>query len=205
MRPYPPPIAPAGLGGGSNWSVLSAVILFGPLLMGLAGPLAVRGTGLPGPRESRRAATRAADEIAMTLKGDDAPSAISVGGMTKRFGKVTAVDGVSFEVRPGETVALWGPNGAGKTTILRCLLGLLPCEGTARTWVSPAGRAGERVVNGSATCRRTFGCMPTSRCGIRSDSTQGFAGSGPTESTSCSAIGGSTTSRVGRSANCRAA
>jgi ABC-type multidrug transport system ATPase subunit len=40
-----------------------------------------------------------------------------------------ALDQVSFDIQPGEAVALWGANGAGKTTALRCLLGLLPFEG----------------------------------------------------------------------------
>ncbi len=44
--------------------------------------------------------------------------------LTKRYGAVTAVDHLSFEVEAGETFALIGPNGAGKTTTLRILLGL---------------------------------------------------------------------------------
>jgi ABC-type multidrug transport system ATPase subunit len=44
--------------------------------------------------------------------------------LTKRYGAVTAVDDLSFEVERGETFALIGPNGAGKTTTLRLLLGL---------------------------------------------------------------------------------
>ncbi len=50
--------------------------------------------------------------------------------LTRRFGRVVAVDDVSFTVARGESVALWGSNGAGKTTVLRCLLGLLPFGGT---------------------------------------------------------------------------
>ena len=52
--------------------------------------------------------------------------------LTKRFGRFTAVNGVSFEVTPGEAVALWGPNGAGKSTLIKCLLGLLRFEGAVR-------------------------------------------------------------------------
>jgi len=52
--------------------------------------------------------------------------------LTKRFGRFTAVDEVSFEVAAGEAVALWGPNGAGKSTLLKCLLGLLRFAGTVR-------------------------------------------------------------------------
>ena len=54
---------------------------------------------------------------------------ISVEGLTKRFGQVTAVDGVSFEARDGEVTGLLGPNGAGKTTALRMLYGLMRPDG----------------------------------------------------------------------------
>jgi len=57
---------------------------------------------------------------------------LAVAGLSKRFGKFTAVEDVSFEVAPGEAVALWGPNGAGKSTLLKCLLGLLRFTGTVR-------------------------------------------------------------------------
>lgn len=49
--------------------------------------------------------------------------------LTKRYDRSLALDGVSFTVADGESVALWGPNGAGKTTIVRCILGLVNFEG----------------------------------------------------------------------------
>ena len=54
---------------------------------------------------------------------------IEVRNLTKRFGRFTAVDDLSFTVGAGEAVALWGANGAGKTTAVRCLLNLFPYEG----------------------------------------------------------------------------
>jgi ABC-2 type transport system ATP-binding protein len=58
--------------------------------------------------------------------------AISVRGVTKRFGSITAVDDLSFEVRPGVVTGFLGPNGAGKSTTLRIVLGLVtPTEGSA--------------------------------------------------------------------------
>src|SRR3954447_16918052 len=57
---------------------------------------------------------------------------IDVVGLTKRFGAVTALDNLTFSVRPGVVTGFLGPNGAGKTTTLRCLLGLVePTDGTA--------------------------------------------------------------------------
>jgi ABC-2 type transport system ATP-binding protein len=57
---------------------------------------------------------------------------IQVRGLVKRFGSVTAVDGLSFNVQPGTVTGFLGPNGAGKTTTLRMLLGLVaPSAGTA--------------------------------------------------------------------------
>ncbi|HEX2360876.1 MAG TPA: ABC transporter ATP-binding protein [Jiangellaceae bacterium] len=59
-------------------------------------------------------------------------AAISVQGLTKRFGSVTAVDDLSFDVPPGTITGFIGPNGAGKTTTLRAVLGLVrPTAGTA--------------------------------------------------------------------------
>ena len=61
--------------------------------------------------------------------------AIRTVGLTKRFGELTAVDHVSFEVRRGEIFGFLGPNGAGKTTTIRMLTTLLkPTEGTAEVW-----------------------------------------------------------------------
>jgi sodium transport system ATP-binding protein len=55
---------------------------------------------------------------------------LSARNLVKRFGPITAVDGVSLNVRAGEVVGLLGPNGAGKTTALRMLAGILtPTEG----------------------------------------------------------------------------
>ena len=56
---------------------------------------------------------------------------IEVQGLTKRYGRLVAVDDLSFTVRPGEVMGLVGPNGAGKTTTLRCLSGILPPTGGA--------------------------------------------------------------------------
>ena len=55
---------------------------------------------------------------------------ISVEGVTKRYGAVTAVDDLSFTVDRGEVVGFLGPNGAGKTTTMRMITGTLqPDEG----------------------------------------------------------------------------
>mgnify|MGYP000560228094 CR=1 FL=1 len=64
----------------------------------------------------------------------DAPL-LTVDRIVKRFGSFTAVDGVSLEVRGGETVGLLGVNGAGKTTLMNMILGLItPSEGSIRSF-----------------------------------------------------------------------
>ncbi|WP_257460599.1 ABC transporter ATP-binding protein [Archangium lipolyticum] len=77
-------------------------------------------------------------------------SGISVQGLARRFGARTAVEGLTFDINPGEVFGLLGPNGAGKTTTVRMLTGLLrPSEGEARVWghsVREDGEALRRVV-----------------------------------------------------------
>jgi branched-chain amino acid transport system ATP-binding protein len=53
---------------------------------------------------------------------------LSVSGLTRRFGGLVAVDGVTLEVRPGEIVGLLGPNGSGKTTVLNLISGALKSD-----------------------------------------------------------------------------
>ena len=54
---------------------------------------------------------------------------ISANGLSKRYGKHTAVDNISFDIPAGKIVGLIGPNGSGKTTTLKSALGLVPFEG----------------------------------------------------------------------------
>ena len=59
---------------------------------------------------------------------------IFVDSLTKRYGRATVVDGLSFEVRPGRVTGFLGPNGAGKTTTLRMILGLVHPDGGTATF-----------------------------------------------------------------------
>ena len=68
------------------------------------------------------------------------PSKLVVQGLTKRFGKVVAVNEVSFEIRDGEFFVIIGPSGCGKTTSLRCVAGLeTPDSGSIRVSGSDIG------------------------------------------------------------------
>ena len=51
--------------------------------------------------------------------------AVSIQQVTKNFGSLRALDGVSLEISEGEFFGLLGPNGAGKTTLISCLAGLV--------------------------------------------------------------------------------
>jgi ABC-2 type transport system ATP-binding protein len=72
----------------------------------------------------------------------DAPLAVRARGITKCFGDVVALDGIDFDVAPGQIHGLVGPNGAGKTTLLGLLLGLAVAdEGRLEILGTPVGRA----------------------------------------------------------------
>ena len=82
--------------------------------------------------------------------GADADAAVWVRGLVKRYGDVTAVDGIDFEVRLGNCLGLLGPNGAGKTTTIEILEGLKrPDAGEARvlgrTWGRDARAIQQRI------------------------------------------------------------
>jgi ABC-2 type transport system ATP-binding protein len=79
---------------------------------------------------------------------------IEVDGLTKRYGRATAVDGVSFRVERGEILGFLGPNGAGKTTTMRILTCYLPpTEGTARV-------AGHDVFAQPMEVKKRVGYLP---------------------------------------------
>jgi putative spermidine/putrescine transport system ATP-binding protein len=62
---------------------------------------------------------------------DPSTIAVSLRGLSKRYGQVTAVDGIDLDIREGELLTLLGPSGSGKTTTLRMVAGFeLPSEGT---------------------------------------------------------------------------
>jgi ABC-2 type transport system ATP-binding protein len=79
---------------------------------------------------------------------------IEVQNLTKRYGPVTAVDGVSFRVERGEILGFLGPNGAGKTTTMRILTGYMPAtEGKAVV-------AGFDVFDQAIEAKRRTGYLP---------------------------------------------
>jgi ABC-2 type transport system ATP-binding protein len=82
--------------------------------------------------------------------GSDRGIAVSVRNAVKRFGEVTALAGVGFDLRKGELVALLGPNGSGKTTLVNALLGLLRLdEGEVQVFGHSAGSADARACLGA--------------------------------------------------------
>ncbi|HOY58540.1 MAG TPA: ABC transporter ATP-binding protein [Verrucomicrobiota bacterium] len=80
-------------------------------------------------------------------------AAIDVRGMTKRFGRLTAVDHIDLEVRAGEICGFLGPNGSGKTTFIRMLCGLLRADAGSGTCL------GYDVIRESEQIKRRVGYM----------------------------------------------
>src|SRR3954451_21508509 len=80
-------------------------------------------------------------------------NAVSVAGLTKRYGQILAVDDVSFDVRRGEIFGFLGPNGAGKSTTIKMLCTLTdPSGGTATV-------AGHDIVREQSAVRRNIGLV----------------------------------------------
>jgi ABC-2 type transport system ATP-binding protein len=93
----------------------------------------------------------------MSLRGEiaaDAPNAIEVEHIVKKYGDFTAVDNISFAVKEGEIFGLLGPNGAGKSTLIRMMTTLIPItSGIAKI-------AGHNVTKEPDSARRTIGVIP---------------------------------------------
>src|SRR5271157_5057980 len=74
---------------------------------------------------------------------------LRIEGLVKRFGELTAVDGITLELKSGECLGLLGPNGAGKSTLIRSIVGrVIPDAGTASVFGDPADSAGARAALG---------------------------------------------------------
>ena len=80
---------------------------------------------------ARREAGRTADKLVLALHGLKKHFPIREGALQRVVGQVRAVDGVSFDIRSGETVGLVGESGCGKTTLGRCVAGLIDPTGGA--------------------------------------------------------------------------
>lgn len=88
------------------------------------------------------------------MSASSEPVLIDIQGLTRRFGRFTAVDRVSFKVARGEVLGFLGPNGAGKSTTMRMLAGFVtPTAGTARI-------CGHDVQTDSVAARRCLGFLP---------------------------------------------
>lgn len=102
-----------------------------------------------------------------------ATEVVSFERVSKSYGDVRAVDGLTLDLHPGETVALLGPNGAGKSTTLDLLLGLRPADtGTVRVFgTSPRdaivqGRVGAMLQSGGLMDEVTVAELVKLACGL---------------------------------------
>jgi branched-chain amino acid transport system permease protein len=120
-------------------AALLAAIVFAP--EGIAG-VAARLAHAPLPRLPPPAAPRAMP------RETPAGPLLSLDGVTKRFGGITALDRVDLDIAAGELVGIIGPNGSGKTTLVNAISGIVAPDSGALTFrgVPLAGRAAHRIA-----------------------------------------------------------
>lgn len=75
--------------------------------------------------------------------------------LTKQFGDLTAVDGVSFEIEEGSIVGILGPNGAGKTTTIRLITGIFELENLSQVKIYSSD-----LTNSAKSLKKEFGIVP---------------------------------------------
>jgi ABC-2 type transport system ATP-binding protein len=79
--------------------------------------------------------SRGLSPLGGSILGMTTTTAVTLSGVTKRYGDVQAVAGVDLTIRSGEVVAMLGPNGAGKSTTIEMLLGLVrPDQGSVQVY-----------------------------------------------------------------------
>ncbi len=154
MRPRPkfidsaPLIEPSAVARAEQRSAVSWSMLL--LAVGLlGGSLVLLAASRIGPRRPRVTASGKNSESSVQQES----TILTVKNLTKRYGRFTAVDRFSFDIRQGEALALWGDNGAGKTTVVRSVIGLLRFAGEIRVSGVDLTRDGKRV-------RRLVGYVP---------------------------------------------
>lgn len=120
---------------------------------------------LPAAPVCKEAVQRVSNGVAIQDRHEirEGSSMITVRNLVKRYPQpgrpwwsdatITAVKDLSFELEAGQSMALWGVNGAGKTTVLKCLLGLLRCEGDL--WLN-----GLDLQRNGRAARRQLGYVP---------------------------------------------
>jgi nitrous oxidase accessory protein len=136
MRPQPklsdpaPSMSPANLADfplaaptehGSLWP--AALLIIG---LGLAGGA----LGFIGGNAKGHQSNEGGKMMGNSLQSGSETPLITAAQVSKKYGKVLALEGVDFDLRPGEALALWGANGAGKSTLLKAVLGLITFEGS---------------------------------------------------------------------------
>ncbi len=142
--PLAEPVAlPAGMGSAEAAAV--SMPIAGLALLGMGGMCGM----LIWARGNRKVRMKSA----ATAREGMVRMPVRVNRVTKQYGKVKALDGVSFEARPGEAVSLWGANGAGKTTLLKAIVGLIDFQGEIHIGGHDVRRAGKRA-------RRSIGYVP---------------------------------------------